>query len=136
MLAMRYFQLALLCFICIAKSYGQTGTRHYVGLVVEITKEKRPKKIYTKVEITSPGFPNGDSSWVQSLEESLNQTIPFRNGAKPGKYMVSVRFLIERDGSLTDIVCLKDPGFGMCKQVKVAVIKKFSPRWRPQTSNN
>jgi hypothetical protein len=50
---MRFFQLALFCSICLAKSYGQTATRSYGDIVVEITKEKKPKKVYAKVEIKS-----------------------------------------------------------------------------------
>jgi hypothetical protein len=128
---MRYFQLALVCFLCVAKTYGQFSTRMYSGVIVEITKEKKPKRIHTKVEITTT-FPGGDSSWVQSLEDSLNRAIPAKNKAKAGKYIVSIRFLIERDGSVADIVCLEDPGFGMCQQVKAAIMKKFSRRWGPQ----
>ena len=128
---MRYFQLALICFISVANSYGQTATRSYHTVVVEITKEKKPKKIYTKVQIT-PAFP-GDSSWVQSLEDSLNRSIAVKNRVKVGKYIVSVRFLLEKDGSLTDYKCLIDPGFGMCKQVVAAIIKKYVkwPKWSP-----
>jgi protein TonB len=103
----------------------------YTGIVVEITKEKKPKKIYTKVEITR-AFPRGDSSWVQSLEKLLNESIPVKNGAKAGKYIVEVRFLIERDGSLADLVCLKDPGYGMCQQVKGAIHKMFPGGWQPR----
>jgi hypothetical protein len=134
-MSIRYFQLALICFICVSKTYGQTGTRTYSGVIVEITKEKKSKKIYTKVQLTSV-FPGGDSTWIRSLESKLNQSIPFKNGAKAGKYIVSVRFLIERDGSMTDITCLKDPGFGMCEQVKAAVIKSFPRRWGAQTDSS
>jgi hypothetical protein len=135
-LTMRYFQLVMLCFICLAKSYGQTGTRSYHTVVVEITKEKKPKKISTKVEITSP-FPGGDSSWIQSLEEKLNQSIPVKNGAKAGKYIVSVSFLIEKDGSLTDIRCLNDPDFEMCKHVMAAIKRNFpGKRWGTQIDSS
>ncbi|HUR30249.1 MAG TPA: hypothetical protein VMZ69_02390 [Saprospiraceae bacterium] len=127
---MRYILLALVCCICISKTYGQTGTRMYTGVVVEITKAKKPKRISTKVEITS-AFPGGDSSWIHSLEEALNKSIPVKSRAKAGKYIVSVRFLIERDGSLADIVCIKDPGYGMCQKVKAAIMKSVLPRWRP-----
>jgi hypothetical protein len=125
---MRNFQLALLCFICIAKSYSQTATRSYGKIVVEITKEKKPKKIYTKVEIKS-AFTGGDSSWMQSIEKRLNQSIQLDRGAKKGKYFVSVQFVVNKDSSLSDIRCLNDPGFGMCREV-LRVIKKSQP-WRP-----
>jgi hypothetical protein len=127
---MRYFQVALLCFICVAKSYSQTATRSYGTVNVEIIKEKRPKKIYTKVEITGP-LPEGDSSLTQSLVKNLNQSIRLKNRVKAGKYIVSVRYLKERDGSVTGFNCINDPGFGMCEQV-VAVIKRTFPRgWHP-----
>jgi hypothetical protein len=114
---MRNLQLALLCFICVSKSYGQTVTNTYGRIDVEITKEKNPKKIYAKVEIKS-AFPGGDSSWVQSLEKKLK-----------GEYIVSVAFIVVKDGSIADVRCLSDPGFGMCAEV-VRAIKK-GPKWTP-----
>jgi periplasmic protein TonB len=128
---MRYFQLVLLCFICVAKSYGQTDARSYHTVVVEITKEKKPKRISTKVEIKSPTFPGGDSSLAQALEDDLNRTISIKNKAKAGKYIVSVKFLLERDGSVSDIHCINDPGFGMCEKVIGVMKRKLRWNWRP-----
>lgn len=62
---MRNFQLALLCFIYVAKSYGQTVANRYGRIDVEITKEKNPKRAYTKVEIKR-AFPGGDSFYLWS----------------------------------------------------------------------
>jgi protein TonB len=131
-LTMKSFQLALLCFICVAKSYGQAAINSYGRVVVEITKEKRPKRISVKVELRSP-FPGGDSSWVQSLEKSLNQSMPVRNGAKAGKYIVSARFIISKDGTMSDIYCDTDPGFGMGEEVVRAIKKtrRYSAKWSP-----
>ena len=130
-LAIRCFTLALICFAFAIKTHGQTSTRKYYRVDVEITKEKRPKKIHTKVEII-PGFPGADSSWSQSLEKVLNQCISPKNGARAGTYTVTVSFLIERDGSMNDIICLTDPGFGMCEHVMTAIKKSFPRRWSPQ----
>ena len=88
-LTTRNFQLALLCLICVTSSYAQTATKSYGRVDVEIIKEKKPKKIYTKVEIKS-AFTGGDSSWIQSLEKTLNQSIQYKNGTKAGKYIVSI----------------------------------------------
>jgi hypothetical protein len=125
---MRNFQLALLCFICVAKSYGQTVTNTCCRINVVITKEKKPKKIYTKVEIKS-AFPGGDSSWAQSFENNLNQSIRIDRRAKKGRYVVSVQFVVAKDSSLADIRCLNDPGFGMAQEV-IRALKKY-PVWRP-----
>lgn len=126
---MRNFLITLLCFISVAECFGQTTSRRYGRIDVEITKEKRPKKIYAKVEIKS-AFIGGDSSWVQSIEKSINQSIKFKNGAKPGKYIVSAQFVIARDSTLSDVLCLKDPGFGMGAEV-IRALKKGTAKWIP-----
>jgi hypothetical protein len=126
---MKIFQLALLCFICIAKSYGQTVAKNYYGRIeVEFTKEKRPKKFYTKVEVRS-AFPSGDSAWAKSIESNINKSIGIGKGIKKGKYIVSVKFAVTKDGNLSDIACENDPGFGMCEEV-IRVLKK-TKKWVP-----
>jgi hypothetical protein len=128
---MRQFQLALLCFICVANSQGQTVTNTPGRIDVEITKEKKPKRIYVKVEIKS-AFPGGDSSWVQSVEKSINQSISYKNGAKNGKYIVSVAFVVAKDGTISEIRCVNDPvGFGM-EEVVLRALKKKS-KWLPSS---
>ncbi|MBL7738668.1 MAG: hypothetical protein JNK14_05575 [Chitinophagaceae bacterium] len=128
---MRKFQLALLCLICVAGSYAQTATKHYGRVDVEIIKEKKPKKIYTKVEIKS-AFTGGDSSWIQALEKTLDQSIQYKNGAKAGKYIVSVQFVADKEGNISDVRCVNDPvGFGMEEQVLRAIKKKT--KWLPSS---
>lgn len=120
-----FFFLPALCF---AKSYGQSVTTGPHGIIVEITKEKRNHKISFKVEITS-AFPDVDSSWIRFVERNVTRTIQLDKGARKGKYIIAVRFTIAKDGSLSDIACEKDPGFGMCGEV-LRVIKK-SKNWTP-----
>lgn len=127
----KIFQLVLLCHLCVASSYAQIGTNSYGRVDVGIIKEKKPKKIYTKVEIKD-AFTGGDSSWIQSLEKTLNQSIPYKNGAKAGKYIVSVLFVVDKEGNISDIRCINDPvGFGMEEQVLHAIKKK--PKWLPSS---
>jgi periplasmic protein TonB len=125
---MRIVQLVLLCFFLVATSYGQTGTNSYGKIAVEITKQKRPKRIFTKVEITS-AFPHGDSAWVKSLENSLNRSIPFRNGAPLGNYVVYVQFVVTKDGGISDVRPLTNHGYGMEAEV-VRALKK-NTKWEP-----
>lgn len=117
------FQLIILCLLCIYGSHAQTATNSYGRVEVEITKEKRPKIIYTKVEIKS-AFKGGDSSWIQSLEKTLNQSIQYKNGAKPGKYIVSVQFIVDKDGNISDIKALTNNGYGMEAEVLRAIKKR------------
>ena len=116
---MKSFQLILLCFVCVAKSYGQGGR-----VVVEITKGKH--KVYT-TKVIQLVIPRADSSWVQSLEKNLIQSTPDKNRAKKGKYIVSVIFIVDKDGYVSDVECDNNPGNGMCNEV-VRIVKK-SGKW-------
>lgn len=126
---MRNFLLAFLCLVHVAQGHGQPGTHSIGRIAVEITKEKKPKRIYATVEITMP-FPGGDSSWIASLEKTLNQSMPYKNGAKAGKYIVSVVFIVDKQGDISDIRTVNNPvGFGMEEQVLRALKKKT--KWLP-----
>ncbi len=128
-LSKRNFLVALLCLTGVACSYAQTVTKNYGRVEVVIIKEKKPEKIYTKVEIKS-AFTGGDSSWIQSLEKTLNQSIPYKNGVKAGNYIVSVVFIVDKEGDISDVRCVNDPvGFGMEEQVMRAIRKKT--KWLP-----
>ena len=127
-IALRVLLFAAFCYTWPATSYGQTGTRSIGKIEVEITKQKGPKRIYATVKITA-AFPGGDSVWVASLESRLTQSLPYRNGAKKGKYTVSVAFVISKDGTISDIRCLSDPGYGMGAEI-VRALKKGS-KWTP-----
>jgi len=126
---MRIFQFVFLCFICVSRIYGQTvPENHYGRIEVTFTKEKRPDKIYAKVEIKT-AFRGGDSAWVQSIEHNINQSNGIDKRLKKGKYIVSVRFILSKDGSLSEVQCENDPGFGICEAV-IRVIKK-TKKWFP-----
>lgn len=110
-------------------SYTQIATHNQGRVDVTFKKMKRPKKIYITAEIKS-AFTGGDSAWIQSLEQTLNQTIQYKNGAKPGTYIVSVVFVTDKAGNISDLRCVNNKvGFGMEKQVLRAIKKKA--RWLP-----
>ena len=48
---------------------------------------------------------------------------------KAGTYTVNVRFLVEKDGSISDVVALNDPGYGLAKAAEKVV--KTGPKWTP-----
>ncbi|MBL7724795.1 MAG: hypothetical protein JNK27_11630 [Chitinophagaceae bacterium] len=126
---MKTFHLILLCFICYVKGYGQTIPPNYYGqLEVEFTKDKRPKKFFASVTNKS-AFPDGDSAWIKAVEKNINESIGDGKRVKKGKYMVTVKFILAKDGNLSDIACETDPGFGLCEEV-IRVLKK-SKKWVP-----
>ena len=89
-------------------------------------------QIFTKVEIEATVDPK---SWNRWLTTQLQRYIEdaASNGMEPGTYTVQVKFLVERDGSITDVQALNDPGFGLGKGA-VDVVKK-GPKWSPGIQN-
>jgi protein TonB len=100
--------------------------------IVEVKKDDDENKIFNKVEVEA-GFPGGDAAWHNYLLKNLNGSVPVDNGAGEGSYTVIVKFVVSKDGSLSDITCENDPGFGMCQEA-IRVIKK-TKNWTPAIQN-
>jgi protein TonB len=100
--------------------------------VLEVIKDDEENKIFTSVQIEA-AFPSGEDGWRDYLRKTLNAETPVDNGATAGKYTVIVRFIVSKDGSLSDINCENDPGFGMCEEA-VRVIKR-TRNWKPAINN-
>ncbi len=56
-----------------------------------------------------------------------------RKGMKAGQYTVNVRFLVEKDGRMSDVIALDDPGFGLGKAAQTVI--RTGPRWKPGELN-
>lgn len=124
---MKVVLFTLLSIFLIGNTFGQKFTNSYGRVVVEITKEKKSKKVEPKIEIKS--FVMGDSSFVKSLEKQIMKSIKISPDLKKGKYIIGVKFITSIDGTLSDVVCDSDPGFGLCREL-MNIIKKSS-RWIP-----
>lgn len=100
--------------------------------VLEIKKADDENEIQTFVQIEA-GFPGGQDAWLDYLRNNLRGDVPVDNGASAGKYTVMVKFVVNKEGSLSDIQCENDPGFGMCAEA-IRVIKK-TKNWTPAMNN-
>ena len=100
--------------------------------IVEVKKEDDENKIFNKVEVEA-AFPGGDAAWRNYLQKNLNGSVPVDNGAGEGTFTVIVKFVVSRDGSLSDVSCESDPGFGMCQEA-IRVIRK-TKNWTPAIQN-
>ena len=85
--------------------------------------------IFEKVEIE----PTVDKqAWIAHLKKELLPIIERAagiKGIKPGSYVVNVRFLVEKDGSISDVKALKDPGYGFGNGACDVV--RSGPKWTP-----
>jgi len=89
-------------------------------------------KIFSKVEIEA-GFPGGEQAWVRYLRKNLDPNVPIDNAAPEGTYQVIIRFIVSKDGTISDVTPETRHGYGM-EEEAVKIIKK-GPKWTPALQN-
>jgi protein TonB len=88
--------------------------------------------IYDAASITEkPQFPKGNGLLLAFIKE--NYIVPKEIIDNKISDKIFVSFIVERDGSLTDIKVLRDLGFGTGKEA-IRVLKKM-PKWIPGKIN-
>lgn len=88
--------------------------------------------VFTKAEV-NPKFPGGDSAWFEFLKKNLDMDIAEKNKAPDGTYKVRVRFVVNQDGSLSNIEPQTNFGYGM--EQEVIRVLGLSPKWTPALQN-
>jgi TonB family protein len=84
--------------------------------------------VFTLVEV-QPGFLGGEEERIKFLRANMHYPETAKDNWIQGKVFVS--FIVEKDGSLSDVMILKGIGGG-CDEEAVRVVKKM-PRWIPGT---
>lgn len=107
------------------------GTFNTVGNTMNDTVPKNDP-LFTKVEIEAAV---DKEKWTMHLQKSLQSYIEQASikGMESGTYTVNVKFIVMKDGSLTDVKALNDPGYDLA----VAAIKtvQTGPKWFPGLQN-
>ncbi|MCG2612995.1 energy transducer TonB [Terrimonas sp. NA20] len=102
-----------------------------VGEGKGIIEEPAPKDPGPFVEVQVQAKFIGN--WEKFLLRNLNGNVPVDNGANPGRYQVVVQFVVDIDGSVSDIKPISNAGFGM-EQEAIRVLKKAT-KWEPAIQN-
>jgi len=96
----------------------------------DIDELSADKKVFVSVE-QSPNFPGGTGAFGKFLERNVRYPASARESNVQGKVFVS--FIVEADGSLTDVVAVRGPSDDL-KAEAVRVIST-SPKWEPGIQN-
>ncbi|MFC2111540.1 energy transducer TonB [Bacteroidota bacterium] len=78
----------------------------------------------------APSYPGGESARAKFIEKNLKY--PQTAILKKVEGTVTVRFLVEKDGSISNISIIKGIGSG-CDEETIRVIK-LMPKWKPGTN--
>ena len=96
----------------------------------EFTHNKQGK-VYTAVDKV-PSFPGGTDKFYKFLQTNIKYPAEMRAKKIEGKVFIS--FIVEEDGSLSNIKILKEPGYGSGKEA--ARVLGLSPKWEPGMQKN
>lgn len=94
--------------------------------IVEEEEEVEEMEIFTVVE-SMPSFPGGEAARIEFLRNNIKYPQMARESGIQGT--VYVTFVVEPDGSVTDVRVLRGIGGG-CDEEAVRVIKMM-PKWNP-----
>lgn len=89
-------------------------------------------EIYEGVGVDAfPEFDGGMKAWYKYVSKNLKYPAMAMDQAKGGKVFLS--FVVEKDGSITNVQVVRGVGYGMDEEA-ARVIKK-SPKWKPGSQN-
>lgn len=77
-----------------------------------------------------PQFPGG----IDVLRSYVGNNFQTPDVEKDMSVRIIVSFVVEKDGSMTDIKVLKDPGYGLGKEA-IRVLKSMKKKWEPGIQN-
>lgn len=79
----------------------------------------------------NPEYPGGEAAFTKFLQKNIRYPQMAKENGIQGK--AYLQFIVERDGSLTDIKIIKNPGAGTGEEA--ARVLKLSPHWKPGMQN-
>ena len=91
-------------------------------------------KVFKKVE-NDAQFPAGEPAWKKYIERNLGSTVAINDKAKPGIYKVSVNFIVDKEGNISDVYAYNPSQEGTHCGLEAEKIIKKEPRWNPAIQN-
>jgi protein TonB len=98
--------------------------------ISQVTEASNSNEIFTAVEI-APAFPGGLDKFGKFLHDHIRYPAVAKENNVTGR--VFIQFVVEKDGSLTDLKILRDPGSGLGDEA--LRVLKSSPHWTPGIQN-
>jgi protein TonB len=108
-----------------AEADETTEIEEYIPIDVE-EEEVVEAQIFTVVE-SMPQYPGGESKLYNFLNTKIKYPVMAKESGIQGK--VYITFVVERDGSITDVRILRGIGGG-CDEEAIRVVSSM-PKWKP-----
>ncbi|MDR2907615.1 MAG: energy transducer TonB [Bacteroidales bacterium] len=98
----------------------------YIAPVVEAEEEAPEEQIFQVVE-ENPGYPGGEQARQEYLGNNIKYPAIARESGIAGT--IYITFVVERDGSITDVKVVRGIGGG-CDEEAIRVVQGM-PKWAP-----
>ncbi len=89
----------------------------------------KESEVFTRVEIDA-AYPG---NWRNFLERNLNGQVAVNNGAGPGTYTTIIQFIVDKDGTISNMKALSKHGYGLEEEAMRVI--KASGKWKPAIQN-
>ena len=66
--------------------------------------------------------------WSAFLQKNVDDLVPARHSAPGGLYAVTVSFFVNKDGSISNVQIVHNPGYGTAEEVQRVMAE--SPKWQ------
>jgi hypothetical protein len=86
-----------------------------------------------KTTLNEATFPGGEKAWNNYIAKNLDISIPVKNKAPKRFYTVVLSFIVDANGSITDIQTVKHESYGMVHEA--TRVLQNSPKWLPAMEN-
>ncbi len=103
---------------------------HAQDTAKQTTAIDTPSLVSVQVEAR---FPGGTDAWRAFLEQHVHPRVAAKHKAPPGNYTVTISFLVDKTGKVTQVQALNDPGYGTAEDAVNAF--KHTPNWIPAVQN-
>jgi TonB family protein len=100
------------------------------GVLMDTVPVTSKDKVFTAVD-QSPEFPGGITEFYQFLGRTIRYPAEMRRNNIQGRVIIT--FVVEKDGSLSNIVVLRSPGYGSAEES--ARVMALCPKWHPGMQN-
>ena len=126
---MKYKLILIAAFIALAiVGVAQTTEKLVTGKSQPDTLDK----FYSSEEVVVK-IPASGSDWTHYLAKNLKSYVASENGAPSGRYTVMLSFVVDNDGTISDVKAENNPGYGTAEEA-IRVMKN-SPKWMPAQLN-
>lgn len=100
--------------------------------IAPVAPVDNPDSLHATVDVEA-SYPGGLGAWGKYLQKNLRGDVPVEANAPQGKYRVIVRFVVDKDGTISDIKAETENGFGV-EEEAMRVIRKAN-KWQPALVN-